>query len=97
MPSDKQIDGLLTEFFRIEIPLELAITFGALWLYARKAKPKTAALLTLAVVMLALQAVNWFGPVEPEVTLGTSLLALFAYGLVTLAAWWTARSASTQS
>jgi hypothetical protein len=81
----------------IEMPLELAITFGALWLYARKAKPKSAALLTLAVVMLTLQAVNWFGPVEPEVTLGTSLLALFAFGLVTLAAWWTARSALTQT
>ena len=81
----------------IEMPLELAITFGALWLYARKAKPKSAALLTLAVVMLVLQAINWFGPVEPEVTLGTSLLALFAFGLVTLAAWWTARSALTQT
>lgn len=81
----------------IEMPLELAITFGALWLYARKAKPKSAALLTLAVFMLVLQAINWFGPVEPEVTLGTSLLALFAFGLVTLAAWWTARSALTQT
>jgi hypothetical protein len=77
----------------IEMPLELVLTFGALWIYARKAKPKTAALLTLGTIMLALQAFNWFGPVEPEVTLGTSLLALFAYGVVTLASWWVARSA----
>jgi hypothetical protein len=77
----------------IEMPLELLVTFGALWIYAHKAKPKIVPLLLLAVIMLALQAFNWFGPVEPEVTLGTSLLALFAYWLVTLAAWWVARSA----
>ncbi len=77
----------------IEMPLELILTFGALWIYARKSKPKTAPLLSLAVIMLALQASNWFGPVEPDVTLGTSLLALFAYGIVTLASWWAARSA----
>jgi hypothetical protein len=78
----------------IEIPLELLLTFGALWLYARKAKPKTVPLLALAATMLMLQAVNWFGPVEHEVTLGTSLLAFFAFGIVTLASWWVARSAS---
>jgi hypothetical protein len=78
----------------IEMPLELLLTFGALWLYARKAKPKTVPLLALAATMLMLQAVNWFGPVEPEVTLGTSLLAFFAFGIVTLASWWVARSAS---
>lgn len=80
----------------IEMPLELALTVGALWFYARTAKPKTVPLLMLASVLLALQAVNWFGPVEPEVTMGTSLLAFFAYGLVTLASWWIARSASAR-
>ena len=78
----------------IEMPLELALTFGGLWLYAAKAKPKRVALFTLAGILIALQAFNWLGPVEPKVTLGTSLLALFAYGLVTLVAWWTARSAN---
>jgi hypothetical protein len=77
----------------IEMPLELAITFGALWFYARKANPKTEVVLTLGAVLLALQAFNWFGPVETDVTLGTSLLALFAYGIVTLASWWVYRSA----
>jgi hypothetical protein len=77
----------------IEMPLELVLTFGALWIYARKAKPKTAPLLTLAAIMLALQVFNWFGPVEPEVTFATSLLALFAYGIVTLASYWAAHSA----
>jgi hypothetical protein len=75
----------------IEMPLELILTFGSLWLYARARRPKTIPLLGLAGIMLALQLFNWFGPVEAEVTVGTSLLAFLAFGLITLAAWWTAR------
>jgi hypothetical protein len=76
----------------VEMPLELIMTFGSLWLYAKVAKPKTLPLAVLAGVMLLFQAVNWFGPVEPEVTRGTSLLAFVAFGLITLAAWWVYRS-----
>jgi hypothetical protein len=76
----------------IEMPLELAITFGALWLYARARRPAMPQLLALGGILLALQVYNWFGPVEPEVTAGTSLLAFAAYGAVTAAAWWLARS-----
>ncbi len=76
----------------IAMPLELALTFGALWFYASKAKPKAIPFFALVAIMLVLQAVNWFGPVEPEVTLGTSLLAFFAFGIVTLASWWAFRS-----
>ena len=78
----------------IEMPLELAITFGALWLYARARRPAALRVWALASVLALLQAINWFGPVEPEVTLGTSLLAFFAYGLATLAAWWMGKSAA---
>ena len=78
----------------IEMPLELALPFGSLWLYAKIAKPKVLPLTSLAGVLLLLQAVNWFGPVEPEVTAGTSLLAFFAFGLATLLAWWVYRSES---
>ncbi len=78
----------------VEMPLELALTFGALWLYARSRKPKGGRVAALAVILLVLQAVNWFGPVEPEVTAGTSLLAFFAYGLATLVAWWVGKSAA---
>lgn len=77
----------------IEMPLELILTFGALRIYTSKAKPKTAPLLTLASILLALQTFNWFGPVEPEVTTGTSVLAFVAFGLVTAASWWVAQSA----
>jgi len=78
----------------IEMPLELALTLGSLWLYAKVAKPKALPLASLVGVLLLLQAVNWFGPVEPEVTAGTSLLAFFAFGLATLLAWWVYRSES---
>jgi hypothetical protein len=76
----------------VEMPLELAITFGALWWYARARRPSPRRVTTLAVLLLALQAVNWFGPVEPAVTAGTSLLAFFAFGVATLAAWWMGKS-----
>jgi hypothetical protein len=79
----------------IEMPLELAITFGALWFYARRRHPARLRVLVLGAVLLALQAFNWFVPVAPEVTAATSLLALFAYAVATLAAWWVGKSART--
>ena len=78
----------------IEMPLELAITFGALWLYVRARRPQLGRALLLMALLLGLQLFNWFGPVAIEVTPGTSYLALFAYGLVTLAAWWMGKSAA---
>ncbi len=77
----------------LEMPLELGITFAALWLYARARRPSALRVGVLALILLTLQAINWFGPVEPTVTSGTSLLALFAYGMATLAAWWMGKSA----
>ena len=77
----------------IEMPLELAITFGALWLYVRARRPQLGRALLLGALLLGLQLFNWFGPVASEVTPGTSYLALVAYGLVTLSAWWMGKSA----
>lgn len=81
----------------IEMPLELGLTFGALWLYVRAKRPAPLRVGVLAAALLALQAVNWFGPVEPHVTTGTSLLAFFAYGAATLAAWWMGKSAANSA
>lgn len=78
----------------LEIPLELGITFGALWLYVRAKRPAPLRIAVLAGVLLLLQAVNWFGPVEPEVSTGTSVLAFVAFGIATLAAWWMGKSAA---
>lgn len=80
-----------------EMPLELGLTFGALWLYARARRPAPLRLGVLAAVLLLLQGVNWFAPAEPQVTAGTSLLAFFAYGLATLAAWWMGKSAANSA
>lgn len=72
----------------VEMPLELGLTFGAFGLYLAATRGPLIPAIVLAVVLLGLQAINWFGPVADAVTAGTSFLALFAYGLATLAAWW---------
>jgi hypothetical protein len=80
----------------IEMPLELGLIFGALWFYVRSKQPAPLRIGLFAGLLLALQLFNWFGPVETEVTSGTSLLALTAYGLVTLTAWWMGKSAGVR-
>jgi len=82
----------LWNFPAVEMPLELLITFGALWWYTKVRRPAPGRAMVLGALLLALQAFNWFGPVATEVNAGTSLLAFVAYGLVTLAAWWTGKS-----
>lgn len=77
----------------IEMPLELAITFGALWFYARNRQPAAARLWTFAGLLLALQAFNWFVPPPPEATASNSVMAIVAYALVTIAAVWMGKSA----
>ncbi len=78
----------------LEMPLELGITFGALWYYVRALHPAMLRVAALAAVLLVLQAINWFGPVAPEVTPGTSYLAFFAFGLSAIMAGWMGKSAS---
>lgn len=75
----------------IEIPLELILTFGALFYYARRTTGMKLPIMALACALLVFQAINWFGPVEPKVTAATSVLALFAYGVTALTAWWVGR------
>lgn len=77
----------------IEMPLELGLTFGALWLYTKKRRPAEGRVYVLAALLLLLQAVNWFGPVDSAVTLGTSALAWFAFGSAALVARWVGKSA----
>lgn len=80
----------------IEMPLELGITIGALlWFVARTRATGRGGRMAPAILLsalLAVQAVNWFGPVESEVTAGTSILAFVAYGLITAIAWWAGHS-----
>ena len=72
----------------IEMPLEIGITLAALWYFMRKTGAGTMRMLVFATVLLALQAINWFGPPPIAVNTATSLLAFFAYGVATLVAWW---------
>ena len=76
----------------IEIPLELVLIFGSLCYYSRKSGAKGAPLWCFAGLLGVLQLYSWFGPMEAEVTIGTSLLALTAYGVVTFAAYCLERS-----
>ncbi|QGN53806.1 hypothetical protein [Novosphingobium sp. Gsoil 351] len=75
----------------IEMPLELSLTFAALGFYLARTRGPALPAMVLAAILLALQAVNWFGPVAREVTPETSFLAFFAYGVATLAAGWLGR------
>lgn len=72
----------------VEMPLELGLTFGALAFYLSRTRGPAFPAIILGVVLLGLQAIDWFSPPPSEVTIGTSLLAFFAYGLATLSAWW---------
>ena len=76
----------------IEIPLELGITFGALWLYARMARPDRKRLFVFAGLLLGLQLTDWLSPPPPGVSPMLSVMAMTAYALATLCAWWVDRS-----
>lgn len=76
----------------IEMPLELGMTLGALWLYNKRRRPAIGRVYVLGAVLLLMQAFNWFAPEATEVTAATSLLGLFAFALATLLAWWMGKS-----
>ncbi len=80
----------------IEIPLELGITFGALWLYAKAKRPAFGPLFALASGLLLLQLFQWFGPIAPQVDASTSIMAYIAFGLLTLGAWWVDRNLASK-
>ncbi len=75
----------------IEMPLEVFMAMGALWLYARHAGGWTRPMFALAITMLGLQAFNWFSPPPTEMTAEMPITALIAFGVLTLLAAWVAR------
>ena len=84
----------------IEIPLELLFAFGGLWFFVSRTTAIGAAgrwsPVVLAIGMAALQAVNWLTP-QPATVIdpapaSTGVLGLFAYAVLTLLAWWVART-----
>ena len=84
----------------IEMPLEILITFGALWYLVGKTKaisPRANLALGILVILLALlQAVNWFGP-EPEAADASMMITgLIAFSIAALAASFVGRTRTLQ-
>lgn len=77
----------------IEKPLELALTFGALTLYVRARRPRRLPVAVLCIVLLLVQAIDWFGPRSTDAGLSASLTAIFAYLFVAALCQWVGRSA----
>lgn len=75
----------------IEMPLEIGLLLGTAWLFARAKRPPNVRLAVLLVVLLALQAFNWFAPQPTEFDASQPVLGLVAYGLAAMLAWWVAR------
>ena len=80
----------------IAMPLELALTFGALFFYlwrTRSTRPSAGlAAGLLALTLLTVQSINWFGP-EPEVVnVEIPLSALAAYAVLAALATWVGRT-----
>jgi hypothetical protein len=74
----------------IEMPLEIGLTAGALWLYLRSHHPvrKSFAVPALIFYLVAVQAFNWFAPKPTTLDPSVPISALLAYGLgIGLAAW----------
>jgi hypothetical protein len=76
----------------IEMPLEIGLTMGALWLYARATGGWRTRITILALVLLALQAVDWFGAKPAQAGPQMVLLAWFGYAVATGLAWWVGKS-----
>lgn len=76
----------------IAMPLELGLTFGALLFYAMRTRATRSAapwaIAVLALLLLTVQAINWFGPPPEAVTAEIPLTALTAYTVLALVAAW---------
>lgn len=74
----------------IAMPLEITLIAAALIFYLTKTRAiaarSTIAAAVLALVMLAVQAINWFGPPPQAADLAMKLTALFAFTLIAVLA-----------
>lgn len=77
----------------IAMPLEIALIGGALFYYARQTRAPggNRRLWVLAALLALAQAIDWFGPKQPEYSLAIPATMLGAYALLALAAWWAGR------
>lgn len=79
----------------LEMPLEMGLVLGGLWLYCRSTRAKhpwgSRAPWIVLVVLLGLQFVNWFAPV-PTSAIGFTALGLSAYAVCAGAGWFLDRT-----
>ncbi|WP_374405586.1 hypothetical protein [Pelagerythrobacter sp.] len=73
----------------IAMPLETGLVLAAFALYVRRTKGPVAPPLILIALLLALQAINWFGPPPESAGPILYLSVLAAFGVATWAAYWT--------
>lgn len=78
----------------LEIPLELAMTFGALWFFAEARHPARHAVRTLAITMLVFQLVQWFMPADPRQIVILPWIALASFAVITILAARMSRSSA---
>lgn len=72
----------------IEMPLELALIGGCFAFYLRNTKGPVGPPTVLLIVLLALQAFNWFAPEPGAWSIAVPLLGFVGFGLPTLLAVW---------
>ncbi len=90
--SEPKLGLGLWNYPAIEMPLELGLTFGALIFYMMRTRAVagTARLAVglLALLLLTVQVVNWFGPPPGDVGPEIAVTALAAFALISAVAWW---------
>ena len=76
------------------MPLEIALTFGTMCLFLRAtvATRRSFAVPVLAVVLIALQAFNWFAPPPETLEPAQPIMALIAYIIAVAIALWMAQT-----
>ena len=70
------------------MPLEIGITLAAFIYYMRKSRGPAAQPIILITVLMAFQAINWFGPTPTEANLSLYLTALLSFAVATGFAVW---------
>lgn len=87
----------LWNFPAIEMSLEMALTLGALWFYARRTDGWRLPTFVLGAALLATQTFNWFAPQATEMSAELPISALLAFGALTGLAYWASRSQHASS
>jgi hypothetical protein len=80
----------------IEMPLEIALTVGALWYFAKCMGGWNRPLMVLTAALLSVQAFNWFSPAPTEMSAEMPVTALLAFAVLTGLAFWAARGRQHQ-